>query len=147
MSCFSEWKLTVYLDGELSADELRPLETHLVSCQSCRALVVSLREEAELLSDVLQEREVRLPERAEQPAQGGEQRALAEVRQPSLGNGARHERLFAQTDQEVRGPRRQAGRAVGDSERERKLGRLCDFGFGNGRHGSVLGSRAQAGRN
>ena len=86
-------------------------------------------------------------ERAEQPAQWGEQGPLAEVRQPSLGNGARHERLFAQTDQERRGPRRQAGRAVGHSERERKLGRLCDFGFGNGRHGSVLGSRAQAGRN
>jgi cytoskeletal protein CcmA (bactofilin family) len=72
MSCFSELKLTVYLDGELSPDELRPLEAHLVTCQSCRALVVSLREEAELLIDVLQEREVQVPERAARaaPARG-----------------------------------------------------------------------------
>jgi len=58
VSCPTEWKLAVYADGELEAEERRPLESHLVGCQTCRELVVALREEGDLLRDVLHEREV-----------------------------------------------------------------------------------------
>jgi anti-sigma factor RsiW len=56
MSCFPEPTYAVYVDGELPPDEALPLEAHLVGCRRCRELVVALREEAELLTDVLQER-------------------------------------------------------------------------------------------
>lgn len=56
MSCFPERTYSIYVDGELEPDERRPLESHLVSCLRCRELVVALREEAELLVGVLQER-------------------------------------------------------------------------------------------
>ncbi len=56
MSCFPERTYSIYADGELAPDERRPVESHLVGCRRCRELVVSLREEAELLGDVLHER-------------------------------------------------------------------------------------------
>ncbi|MBW2274110.1 MAG: zf-HC2 domain-containing protein [Deltaproteobacteria bacterium] len=56
MSCFSEELYSVYVDGELVAGELRKIEAHLIQCRTCRATVVALREEASLLSQVLQER-------------------------------------------------------------------------------------------
>lgn len=68
MSCLPQWKLAVYLDDELPQAEVRPLESHLVECQACRALVVALREEAELLGDVLHERRVEVPEAIARPA-------------------------------------------------------------------------------
>ena len=71
MSCHSESTYSVYVDGELPPERTRELETHLIQCRDCRALVVALREEAELLGDVLHERAVqakRLP--AEAPARG-----------------------------------------------------------------------------
>jgi anti-sigma factor RsiW len=46
----------VYVDDELPADERRAVESHLIGCRACRARVVALRDEAELLSDVLRER-------------------------------------------------------------------------------------------
>ncbi len=57
MSCFAESIYSVYTDGELSAQESREVEMHLVGCRECRALVLALREEASLLNEVLQERE------------------------------------------------------------------------------------------
>lgn len=68
MSCFPEWQLAVYLDGELAPDQVRPLEAHLIGCQSCRALVVSLREETELLRSALDEREIQPVARLSPPA-------------------------------------------------------------------------------
>jgi cytoskeletal protein CcmA (bactofilin family) len=50
----SAW--SIYVDGELHGDALRRAEAHLVACPDCRASVVALREEAQLLADVLHER-------------------------------------------------------------------------------------------
>jgi anti-sigma factor RsiW len=56
VSCPPESSWAVYADGELGGDPLRRAETHLISCPDCRARVVALREEAQLLADVLHER-------------------------------------------------------------------------------------------
>jgi cytoskeletal protein CcmA (bactofilin family) len=62
MSCPDELVRWLYVEGELAASELRGFESHLVTCQACRAAVVGLREESDLLADVLLERA--RPERA-----------------------------------------------------------------------------------
>ena len=54
--CLPELTYAIYVDGELSPEELRPVEAHLVTCRRCRELVVALREEAALLTGALQER-------------------------------------------------------------------------------------------
>lgn len=56
MSCPPESAWAIYVDGELGGDALRRAEAHLISCPDCRASVVALREEAQLLGDVLHER-------------------------------------------------------------------------------------------
>lgn len=56
MSCFPESTYAIYVDGELAADEGQLVETHLITCRTCRALVTALREETELLGDALHER-------------------------------------------------------------------------------------------
>lgn len=56
MSCPSEFTLSVYVDGELEADELRRSEVHLVSCRECRNRVVALQEEARAIASALHER-------------------------------------------------------------------------------------------
>lgn len=61
MSCFPEATYSIYVDGELAADESRLLESHLVTCRECRVLVSALRDESSLLSDVLHEREAPRP--------------------------------------------------------------------------------------
>lgn len=61
MSCLSEFTYSIYLDGELPAEEARRLEIHLAECSRCRTLVEALRAENRLLSSVLEQRE-------EQPA-------------------------------------------------------------------------------
>ncbi|MDJ0853261.1 MAG: zf-HC2 domain-containing protein [Myxococcota bacterium] len=55
MSCFPETTYAFYVDGELSAEELHPVEAHLVSCRRCRELVVALRDEADLLTATLRD--------------------------------------------------------------------------------------------
>ena len=45
MKCPSEFTWSVYVDGELSPDELRGAEMHLVACRDCRGRVVALQEE------------------------------------------------------------------------------------------------------
>jgi cytoskeletal protein CcmA (bactofilin family) len=54
MNCSSELKYSMYVDGELTADEARLLETHLFVCPRCRALVDALRREGSFLASVLQ---------------------------------------------------------------------------------------------
>jgi cytoskeletal protein CcmA (bactofilin family) len=56
VSCPNEATYMIWLDGELPANERRPVEAHLVQCTTCRALVLALRDEAELLGDVLLDR-------------------------------------------------------------------------------------------
>ena len=55
MSCFPEMTYAIYVDGELPAEQRRPLEAHLVGCRRCRELVVTLREEVDLVSAALHE--------------------------------------------------------------------------------------------
>jgi cytoskeletal protein CcmA (bactofilin family) len=57
MSCPPEQVLSVYLDRELEPSERSALEAHLVRCAPCRGRVLSLRQEARLLADVLLGRE------------------------------------------------------------------------------------------
>ncbi|HMD97520.1 MAG TPA: zf-HC2 domain-containing protein [Terriglobia bacterium] len=54
MDCFSELKYSIYVDGELPAEERWQVDEHLLECPRCRPLVAALRREASLLSDVLQ---------------------------------------------------------------------------------------------
>ncbi|MEN8181911.1 MAG: zf-HC2 domain-containing protein [Myxococcota bacterium] len=58
MSCPQEESWVSYVDGELPPPELRRVESHLVTCQSCRALVVALREESQAIADALHERKL-----------------------------------------------------------------------------------------
>ena len=54
MDCFSELKYSIYVDGELPADERCEVDEHLLACPRCRALVGALRREASLLTELLQ---------------------------------------------------------------------------------------------
>ena len=67
MSCFPERVYSVYVDGELAADEVREVESHLVQCRRCRVLILALQDEAAFLTDLFPERvqpAVRAPGRA-----------------------------------------------------------------------------------
>jgi cytoskeletal protein CcmA (bactofilin family)/predicted anti-sigma-YlaC factor YlaD len=55
MSCHPELSYAIYVDGELTPEQARPVEAHLIGCRRCRELVVALREEAGLFADALQE--------------------------------------------------------------------------------------------
>jgi hypothetical protein len=56
VSCFPEQVYSVYVDGELAADEMHRVESHLVQCQRCRMLILALQDEGALLADVLRDR-------------------------------------------------------------------------------------------
>jgi len=45
VECLTEFTCSVYVDGELPADELQQAEVHLSTCPDCRKLVAELREE------------------------------------------------------------------------------------------------------
>lgn len=51
--CIPEWKLGAYVDAGLAAPEVRLLETHLISCEDCRRVVMALREEVGVLGAAL----------------------------------------------------------------------------------------------
>lgn len=55
MSCISEAVYSVYVDGELEDAQVREVESHLVQCRECRALVMALRDECSTLRDALRE--------------------------------------------------------------------------------------------
>ncbi len=54
MDCPHEWEIGAYVDDGLAASDRRVLEAHLVACERCRRSVLSLREEAQVLSRALQ---------------------------------------------------------------------------------------------
>ena len=60
MECYSEQVVSIFVDGELGADEARLLRDHLATCHRCRQLLDALRAENRVLSESLQE----LPEEA-----------------------------------------------------------------------------------
>ncbi len=53
MSCPAEWEVGAYVDGGLAGSELRALEAHLVGCERCRVVVLTLRDETQLLNAAL----------------------------------------------------------------------------------------------
>ncbi len=64
MECYSEQMVSMFVDGELAAEEARGLRDHLATCRRCRQLLDALRAENRVLSESLQE----LPEEAPSPA-------------------------------------------------------------------------------
>ena len=64
MECYSEQAISIFVDGELPAEEARLLRDHLATCRRCRQLLDALRAENRVLSESLQE----LPEEATSPA-------------------------------------------------------------------------------
>ena len=63
MECYSEQIVSIFVDGELAAEEAQRLRDHLATCRRCRQLLDALRAENRVLSESLQE----LPEEARQP--------------------------------------------------------------------------------
>jgi hypothetical protein len=53
MSCPPEWTVGAYVDQGLAAPDARRVEAHLVGCERCRGLVLTLREEARALGEAL----------------------------------------------------------------------------------------------
>jgi anti-sigma factor RsiW len=51
--CIEEVLISAYLDGELSGDELRTVETHVLSCRECRAVFESIKSDQNLLVEYL----------------------------------------------------------------------------------------------
>ena len=64
MECYSEQIVSIFVDGELAAEEAQRLRDHLSTCRRCRQLLDALRAENRVLSESLQE----LPEEAASPA-------------------------------------------------------------------------------
>ena len=64
MECYSEQVVSIFVDGELAAEEAHRLRDHLSTCRRCRQLLDALRAENRVLSESLQE----LPEEAVSPA-------------------------------------------------------------------------------
>ncbi len=64
MECYSEQIVSIFVDGELEAEEAQRLRDHLATCRRCRQLLDALRAENRVLSESLQE----LPEEAPSPA-------------------------------------------------------------------------------
>jgi cytoskeletal protein CcmA (bactofilin family) len=66
MECYSEQTVSIFVDGELPAEEAQRLRDHLSTCQRCRRLLDALRAENRALTESLQEltEEAPSPERA-----------------------------------------------------------------------------------
>jgi cytoskeletal protein CcmA (bactofilin family) len=64
MECYSEQIVSVFVDGELEAEEAQRLRDHLSTCRRCRQLLDALRAENRVLNESLQE----LPEEPPSPA-------------------------------------------------------------------------------
>jgi cytoskeletal protein CcmA (bactofilin family) len=54
MNCPTEFTYSIYVDGELPAEEVRQVEAHLPLCHRCQVLVEALRRESRALSEVMQ---------------------------------------------------------------------------------------------
>src|ERR1039457_6201937 len=63
MECYSEQVVSIFVDGELAAEEAHGLRDQLSTCRRCRQLLDALRAENRVLSESLQE----LPEEAASP--------------------------------------------------------------------------------
>ncbi|MCH7707517.1 MAG: hypothetical protein IH884_03450 [Myxococcales bacterium] len=84
MSCYPELTYALYVDAELSSDEARPLESHLIHCLPCRERVVALREESEAIGNALLDRS---PELADWQPRPTPARGLALGMGPAVAAG------------------------------------------------------------
>jgi len=64
MTCLSELTWTVYVDGEMSSEEVRDAEHHLAECARCRALVAALHGENRVVAAAFDELAALPPSRA-----------------------------------------------------------------------------------
>ena len=55
MQCFSELTYSIFVDGELPADEAQRVRAHLASCAACRGMVAALTAENKMLLTTLSE--------------------------------------------------------------------------------------------
>jgi hypothetical protein len=67
MECYSEQIISIFVDGELAAEEAQRLRDHLATCRRCRQLLDALRAENRVLSESLQELPEELASRASLP--------------------------------------------------------------------------------
>jgi cytoskeletal protein CcmA (bactofilin family) len=88
MTCLSELTWTVYVDGELSLEEVRDAERHLEECARCRVLVAALRGENRMVAAALDELAVLAPSSA--PATSAARTSVA-----ANGRWSRARRLMA----------------------------------------------------
>ncbi len=49
MECFSELTYSIFVDGELPADEAQRVRAHLSTCSRCRAIVAAFTAENKML--------------------------------------------------------------------------------------------------
>ena len=66
-ACPPEWTLSVYVDGELDAADMRDVDGHLVGCRACREVVVALRDEAAAMTAAFSLGDVEAKARASAP--------------------------------------------------------------------------------
>lgn len=85
MSCLPESVYSVYVDGELSPEGVREVESHLIQCQRCRGLILALEEEASALGDLFN---AHAPEAASRPTARARARGLALGMAPTLAISA-----------------------------------------------------------
>ena len=83
--CLPQETYSVYVDGELSAEDVRAVESHLVGCESCRRLILAFRDEGAAIADTVLDRHREVVSRAPARARA---RGLAIGLVPTLGVAA-----------------------------------------------------------
>ncbi len=83
--CFPQETYSVYVDGELSVEDVRAVESHLVGCESCRGLILALRDEGAAIADTVLDRHREVASRAPARVRA---RGLAIGLVPTLGVAA-----------------------------------------------------------
>lgn len=83
--CLPQETYSVYVDGELSAEDVRAVESHLAGCAICRGLILALRDEGAAIANTLLERHREVVSRAPAHARA---KGLAIGLGPTLGVAA-----------------------------------------------------------
>ena len=84
-SCLPQETYSVYVDGELPAEDARAVESHLVECESCRGLILALRDEGAAIADTVLDRHRQMVSR---PPARARAKGLAIGLVPTLGVAA-----------------------------------------------------------
>ncbi len=62
--CLPQETYSVYVDGELSVEDVRAVESHLSGCESCRGLILAFRDEGAAIADTVLDRHREVVSRA-----------------------------------------------------------------------------------